>query len=313
MRSANGGRRNQRNRVKQEGGPGPSEDPCEEEGTVHRGNTRSSSGSRSIRPAQNQQAGDHPDRRQHRELTERGLVGTTAVADRQPGRGHAERDEQHEASGEAHPGLSGPGVLAVAGVLPSILGQVREAAVDIGAAELVGDEEGLARGVARGVGELGPQGGEAPFEVGGQEPLPLRGGERRPQLLGAVHPDLEQGLRDRPADRGRQDAQLLDHPGPRVLGQGPAVQPALPVGGDGERGGEEAADEGREGGAEQDDPERRTEHEHHRDHRGELADRDGAEAGLGQPVGRAGYGAVWSGAPAPDRGRCRPTASTTAV
>ena len=149
-----------------------------------------------MRPAQNQQPATMATAASTADLAERRLVGAAAVADREPGRGHPERHEQDEAAGEADAGLSGPCVLAVAGVLPAVLGEVREPPVDVGAAELVGDQQRLAGGVAGGVGELRAQGGEAAPEVGREEPLPLGGGEGGPQLLGPVGADLEQGLGD---------------------------------------------------------------------------------------------------------------------
>jgi hypothetical protein len=76
-----------------------------------------------------------------------------------------------------------------------------EAPVEIGAAELVGDEEGLARRVGGGIGQARLEDVEGSGEVGRQQPLPVRGVEGGAELGGPVTADLEQRLGDGPADR----------------------------------------------------------------------------------------------------------------
>ena len=188
----------------------------------HSSNTRCSSGSRMIRPAHTQQTHDHAD----------------ADDDERPGRAACRRPPgrcrptcrrapcragtiEHEAAGEADAGLLGPRVLAALGVLDAVLGERGEAAVEVGAAELVGDEQRLAGGVGGRVGEPVLEHGEGAVEVGREQPLALGGLERRPQLDRAAPADLEQRLGDRPAERPGEDADLLDHPRPRLLGLAP--------------------------------------------------------------------------------------------
>ena len=106
-----------------------------------------------IRPAHTQQATTRPIADHHEELSERRLVGGPARADRHARQRHPGGHDQHEPAGEAGAGLLGPGVLAALGVLHPIVGQRLEAAVEVGAADLVGDEQRLADGVGGGVGE----------------------------------------------------------------------------------------------------------------------------------------------------------------
>ena len=92
---------------------------------------------------------------------------------------------QHEPPGEADAGLLGRGVLAALDVGDPVLDQRRQAPVEVGAADLVGDEQRLAGGVGGGVGQAGLQHASVPVEVGREQPLALGGLERGPQLVRA--------------------------------------------------------------------------------------------------------------------------------
>ena len=173
-----------------------------------------------------------------------------------------------------------------------------EAAVEVGAAELVGDEQRLAGGVGGRVGEPVLEHVERAGEVGGEQPLAVGGGERGAQLVGRTAADLEQGLRDRAAERAGEDADLLDHPRPGLLGPGPPVGAARPVGGERRRGGRDADGDRR---ARRRRRRRRpsgvptTRSTHH--HGGELAQAHVVEAGLGQPLLHHGTPLVRRGRP----------------
>ena len=134
--------------------------------------------------------------------TER-LVGGAARPDRQPGQRHADGDDEHEASGEPDAGLLGLSVLPALQVLDAILDEGGEAAVDVGPADLVGDEERLARGVGRRIGEARLEHLGGAGEVRGDEPLALGGGEGGTELDRSATSDLEERLGDRAAERSR--------------------------------------------------------------------------------------------------------------
>ena len=175
-----------------------------------------------------QPAGAHQgERHQHDGLPGRRGVGGAAAADHGACGRHARRHDQHEAPGEADAGLLGAGVLAAFGLLAPVLGERLEAQGEVGAADLVGDEQRLARDVGGGVGEAAPQHVERAAEVEGQQPLPLGRLEGGAQLARGAPSRLEQRLGQRAPQRERVDPDLLDQPGPGLLGAG---QPGRPPG-----------------------------------------------------------------------------------
>ena len=74
----------------------------------------------------------------------------------------------------------------------------------------------------------------------------MRGREGRPQLGRAAPADLEQGLGHRATEGAGEDADLLDHPRPRLLRLGAPGPPARAVRGHREAGRERAEHQGRE-------------------------------------------------------------------
>src|SRR5688572_17430716 len=66
---------------------------------------------------------------------------------------------------KADTGLLGPGVLAPGRILDAIVDERLESSIEIRAADLVGDEQGLARGVSGGIGEPGLEVADGPAEV----------------------------------------------------------------------------------------------------------------------------------------------------
>ena len=99
-----------------------------------------------------------------------------------PGDRHAEGDDHDEPAGEPHAGLLRPGVLAARGVVPPVLRELGQPAVEVAAAQLVGDEQRLAGGVRGRAGEVVLEDGDRRGEVGGERPGPTGRGERRAQL-----------------------------------------------------------------------------------------------------------------------------------
>ncbi len=106
---------------------------------------------------------------------------------------------------------------------------------------LVGDQQRLAGGVGRGVGEAGLEHGERSSKSVDDEPLAMGGVEGRPHLgpETAGRPRTAPGGSNVPCDAG-EDADLLDQPGPGVLGAGSAGGRRIRYDRDGNSGGERA-------------------------------------------------------------------------
>ncbi len=190
-----------------------------------------------IAPAHTQQATTRRDGHDDDELAAGLAVGVAPVADRHAGGGHAQGDDQHEPAGEAHPGLLGPGVLAALHVLDAVVDEVAQPAVEVGAADLVGDQQRLAGGVGGRVGEAvlehARRCGGSRWRCSHSRWAASNAGR---SSSGPRRPDLEQGLGHRPPERAGEDADLLDHPRPRLLGDGAPLASPVAVAGDREAG-----------------------------------------------------------------------------
>ena len=163
------------------------------------------------------------------ELPRGRLVGVAAAADGQAGQRHADGHEQHEPAGEAGAGLAGLGVLAALQVGDPVLDQGGEPALEVGAADLVGDEQRLAGGVGGGVGQAGLEHGDGAGEVGGDQPL-AAGRRRRPGAsprAPRARPRTGPGGSSGPSDPVRRAissimrGQALGRPRPALLAPGP--------------------------------------------------------------------------------------------
>ena len=148
----------------------------------------------------------------------------------------------------------------------------------------MGDQERLARGVGGGIRELRLQDGAGAGEVRRDEPLPLGGEERRTELARPALAHLEQRLGDGPAQRACLEADLLDHPWPRLAGPVESLIALAPPRRDRHGGAEDAGHEGGERAPEQGEGQAAA-HEREQSHRHpELRDAHLAEARLRQPV-----------------------------
>jgi hypothetical protein len=102
-----------------------------------------------------------------------------------------------------------------------------------------------------------------------------------------VATDLEQGLRNGSPGAAGEDADLVDHPRPRLAGPFETSGPASAIGRDRSRCREQAEQERGERAAEDQGPGRRAEDEEGAERGDELDGADLAEPGLGQPVAGA--------------------------
>ena len=142
----------------------------------------------------------HGDRGEDCDLTAGACVGGLAVTDRETHRGHAHRHDEHEASSKAHTCLFGQGILPVGQISGAVLGQCEESCVKVGPTNLVGDEQRLASRIGGGVSESLLQMLDGVGEVCGEEPLPMRRGERFGQFGGGSTASIKERLRHRAAD-----------------------------------------------------------------------------------------------------------------
>jgi hypothetical protein len=168
--------------------------------TVDHENTRSVVGSLMICPAHTQ----HPAMSAMATRTTTwpwGVRRRHALADLHPDERHADGHEDHERSGQRAPACLARASLRPLHVGHAVLGQCRESPSEVGATDLVGDQERLAGDVGGGVGEVVLQDTERPLEVGREQPLAVRAVERGPEVGGSAGADLEQRLgTERPSD-----------------------------------------------------------------------------------------------------------------
>jgi hypothetical protein len=96
---------------------------------------------------------DHADADEYERLAGCSAVRVASVADRHACECHAERDEQDEPAREPNPRLLRTSVLAALCVEDAILDQRRQPSIEVASAELVCDQQRLAGGVGRRVGQ----------------------------------------------------------------------------------------------------------------------------------------------------------------
>ena len=271
---------------------------------------------RMMRPAQSQHSDHHGDADDHRELAE--PVSGTRHARCRPTCRPAPCPSgtiSTKRRAKRTPACLARASLRPCDVLDPVLDEGLEPPVEVGAAELVGDEQRLAGGVRGRVGQSGLQHDDGAGEVGREQPLAVGRLERRSQLGAGPPADFEQRLGDRAAERAGEETDLLDHPRPGLLRLGLPRAPAGTVG----RGGNVAANaptaSAGSGPAEQRVRKGRADQEQDAGHGDELGRTDVVEPGLGQPLLASCAGPFASarrGArepmPAPPKGACACTA-----